>query len=625
MILLGHHILSPLGDGTEANWHAILAGKTAMRLYENRFASVEPFYASLFENQEPRAKNQELGAKNQEPRTKLVPTCRENQEQGQYSLFVSLCIYSAQEAIAQAGINTRSERVLFILSTTKGDNLDLLTPAQTIARHFGNPNPPIVVSNACTSGVSAQVVALRLVQAGEYDSIVLIGCDLQSQFIVSGFQSFKALSAAPCRPFDKDRCGLNVGEAVATMVVGNYELGIRNKEPRTRNQEQRHWVLEAGSIHNDANHISGPSRTGEGCFRCLEDVMIVDSGQWVESSEQARSINGAAWRPHLLDYRGRDARVPSNSDNGEYPMLVSVHGTATPYNDEMEAIALHRAGLDEMPIMALKGYYGHTMGAAGVLETILALRAAEEGIVPACKGYHECGTTCPLPIYAENKPLAPTDEPSVIKMLSGFGGCNAAVKWKRKDNFQIFMRNIVAGGDACVPGHNFQISKFSNFQIKIDSSCELTALYRKYVGNYPKFFKMDTLARLGFVGVEMLLRECKGQHLPIPQNPALVFGNRSASIKNDTDYLATITNPEQYFPSPALFVYTLPNIVTGEIAIRHKWYGETCFYVLPEEDQLLRLAEITLRTTAHDSAIVGWVECTADNNYFAHIQLLWKN
>lgn len=172
---------------------------------------------------------------------------------------------------------------------------------------------------------------------------------------------------------------------------------------------------------------------------------------------------------------------------------------------------------------------------------------------------------------------------------------------------------------------NLQIFKFSNFQITIDSSRDLTALYRQYAGNYPKFFKMDTLARLGFVGVEMLLHECEEKHLPIPQNPALVFGNRSASIKNDTDYLATIVNPEQYFPSPALFVYTLPNIVTGEIAIRHKWYGETCFYVLPEEDQLLRLAEITLRTTAHDSAIAGWVECTADNNYFAHIQLLWKN
>ena len=562
MILLGHHILSPLGDGTAANWQAILAGKTAMRLYENHFASVEPFYASLFG---------ELGKRGQE----------------QESLFVSLCTYSAQEAIAQTGIDTHSERVLFILSTTKGDNLDLLTPAQTIADHFGNPNPPIIVSNACTSGVSAQVVAWRLLQTGEYDSIVLIGCDLQNQFIVSGFQSFKALSAEPCRPFDKNRCGLNVGEAVATMVVGsvNYELRIMHYEGTCS-----HWVLEAGSIHNDANHISGPSRTGEGCFRCLEDVIIGANGK-----EGSRQVG---------------VHTPS-----KYHGLVSVHGTATPYNDEMEAIALHRTGLDKAPIMALKGYYGHTMGAAGILETILALRAAEEGIVPACKGYHECGTTFPLPVYSENKPLVASSEPIVIKILSGFGGCNAAVKWRVFDNFTI---------DHAV--NDYQIANCQIIMsVTIDSSCDLTALYRQYAGNYPKFFKMDTLARLGFIGVEMLMRKCEEQHLPIPQNPALVFGNRSASIKNDTDYLATIVNPEQYFPSPALFVYTLPNIVTGEIAIRHKWHGETCFYVLPEEDQLLRLAEITLRTTAHDSAIAGWVECTANNNYFAHIQLLWKN
>ena len=110
----------------------------------------------------------------------------------------------------------------------------------------------------------------------------------------------------------------------------------------------------------------------------------------------------------------------------------------------------------------------------------------------------------------------------------------------------------------------------------------LVELYRRFVGDYPKFFKMDTLCRLGFIAAEILLKEptANGQ-----QPTAVILANRSASIKNDTDYLATISEGN-YYPSPALFVYTLPNIVTGEIAIRHHIQGETSFYILDNPAQL---------------------------------------
>lgn len=307
---LAHHIISPLGDGSQANLAAVQAGKSGLKYYTDRFESVEPFCASLFDT--PQA-------------------------------FVPLCIHSAKQAIEGAQIDPASKEVVFILSTTKGDNLDLITPAQKIAAHFGNPNAPIVVSNACTSGVCAQITAKRLLEAGLYKHAVLIGCDIQTQFIVSGFQAFKALSDEPCLPFSENRKGLNLGEAAATIIWSS--------------EKHEGWQLVAGSIHNDANHISAPSRTGEGAYRCLQDVL-----QGVQ--------------PEEID-------------------LLGVHGTATPYNDAMEQVAIERAGLQAVPISALKPYFGHTMGTAGVLETIICMLTAKK---------------------------------QFIKMLSGFGGINAAIR-----------------------------------------------------------------------------------------------------------------------------------------------------------------------------------------------------
>ena len=306
---IGHSIISPLGEGSQANYEAVLAGHSGLKLYTHRFADVEPFCASLFETQPD---------------------------------FVSLCIRSVAMTSSNADLLADKETV-FILSTTKGDNLDLFTPAQQIAAYFRNTNAPIVVSNACTSGVCAQITAKRLLESGQYKHAVVVGCDLQSRFIVSGFQAFKALSPEPCLPFDPERKGLNLGEAAATIVY--------TAEPHWG------WRLMAGAIHNDANHISAPSRTGDGAYLCLHEVM-----------------------------QGAD---PADIE------LIGVHGTATLYNDDMERAAIHRAGLDDIPMSVLKPYFGHTMGAAGVLETILCM------------------------LQAKN---------CFIKMLSGFGGVNTAIR-----------------------------------------------------------------------------------------------------------------------------------------------------------------------------------------------------
>ena len=147
----------------------------------------------------------------------------------------------------------------------------------------------------------------------------------------------------------------------------------------------------------------------------------------------------------------------------------------------------------------------------------------------------------------------------------------------------------------------------------------LTELYRTYVGDYPKFFKMDTLSKLGFVASELLLQAEGEPRFEAREDRAVVFFNRSASLQADTAYQATIQEPENFFPSPAAFVYTLPNIVTGEIAIRNHYQGETSFYILPERnDQLMQqILEASLGDKSTKSILGGWIDYEDDKNFVA--------
>lgn len=527
--LISDHIVSPLGRTTRENLEAVLRGDARLFLHAHVHGATlaQPLVGSLMES------------------LPKVEGC---------TAFESMCITAAQGAIREGGVDASADDCIFVVSTTKGDIWKSpAESAQVVARYFGNPNAPIVVSTACTSGVSAQLAAYRLLRMGTYRTAVVIGCDVQCEFIVSGFQSFKALSDAPCRPFDQKRNGLNAGEAAAAMVL-----------QRDSQESSAGWQLLGGAIHNDANHISGPSRTAEGSLRCLQDMLPLV---------------------------------------GDDLALVSVHGTGTPYNDEMESIALHRAGLDDTPVTALKGNYGHTMGAAGLMETILSLHALDEGLILPTKGYEEQGTSYAVNLSTE---VRMTDKRSFIKLLSGFGGVNAAVAW------------------TCRPAAKEQAMEPAAYsvesEVRIGSETDLVAAFREQVGGYPKFFKMDTLSRLGFLATELLLKK----QTVDPERTALILANHSSSLKNDTDYQQTIADKENYYPSPALFVYTLPNIVTGEVAIRHHLFGETAFYVLESEAQLQPIVDATMADAAIDSAIVGWVECPAKDQYQAHLSLIRK-
>lgn len=532
VFLYSDYIITPLGESIDANLRAIEQGRTKLQRHSTVHGEslVTPAMTSIIDE------------------TKYLIDG--------YTLFESLCIKAIEGA---KGANDLSDdRCIFVLSSTKADIwIPMAVTAKHIASYFGNESEPIVVSNACTSGVSAQLTAYRLIESGLCDKVVVVGCDVQCEFIVSGFQSFHALSDEQCKPFDAKRDGLNAGEAAACMILGNSGHG---------------WRLMGGSIHNDANHISGPSRTAEGSLRCLKDVTSM-----IDPDDLA---------------------------------FVSVHGTGTPYNDEMESIAIHRAGLENVPVTALKGNYGHTMGAAGVLETILGIHALEEGKILPTRGYETQGT--PYPVSLSNE-VRKTGKRSFIKLLSGFGGINSAVTW-------------TLGNPDNNPEHLTPLENWNEIaETTISSPDDLTQIYRDTVGSYPKFFKMDLLSKLGFVGIEKLMakvRETQPDFALDSERTVVIVANRSSSLKNDLDYQETIKDKDDYFPSPALFVYTLPNIVAGEVAIRHKLFGETSCYVLTDEQSMAPLVQSTLRMTNATHAVTAWLECSSAERYYAHLKLL---
>ncbi|MES2733967.1 MAG: beta-ketoacyl synthase N-terminal-like domain-containing protein [Bacteroidota bacterium] len=370
---ISDNIFSPLGLDSEANWNALLQGKSGVEPRNKPSIQLKDFHAAVFQ------------ANIIEESFAAIASPAE------FTKLEQMYILSILDAVQRTDVDARSARTLFLFSTTKGnidllennsidkykaDRISLSVMAKQVTQYFGNPNEPVVLSNACISGVLALIIGSYYIREGQYDHVIVSGGDIISEFTVSGFQCLHALSADYCKPFDKNRTGINLGEACATVVLSAQAQASTDIE------------LKGGATSNDANHISGPSKTGDGLFQAI-----------------SHSLNYSGFLPQDIGY-------------------VSAHGTATSYNDEMEAKALHLASLSEVPVNSLKGYFGHTLGAAGVLETILATWALKKQTVIASRGYSDHGVSLPLAVIEKNTAIS---FHNCLKTASGFGGCNVAL------------------------------------------------------------------------------------------------------------------------------------------------------------------------------------------------------
>ncbi|WP_336688178.1 beta-ketoacyl synthase N-terminal-like domain-containing protein [Chryseobacterium bernardetii] len=366
-----YNCITPLGFDVDSNWEALLAGKSGVALHKI-IDNQDPFYASVIDSEKL------------DEEFRRVFTGNIHFE---FTRLEKMLLLSIKPLVEK---HTVVENTAFILSTTKG-NISLLKNqvelpegtylpklAQKIADFFGFKTKPIVVSNACVSGVMAIAVAKNMIQAGKYKDAFVIAGDEISEFVISGFNSFQAIGSEPCKPYDKNRNGINIGEAAAAVYI--------TSEP-SENEKLRFKVLGDSAI-NDANHISGPSRTGDGLYGSIKNAMM-------EAHISAEEIG-----------------------------FISAHGTATLYNDEMESIAFSRMELQNIPLNSMKGYYGHCLGASGLLESIISMESALQNTLIPSKNFEEIGVTQPLNIITENQPA---NIRYILKTASGFGGCNAAI------------------------------------------------------------------------------------------------------------------------------------------------------------------------------------------------------
>ena len=367
--VIANSVVSPLGVTSEENYTRLRQNETAISAVTDTALSPTPFFAGQIN-----------GFHSTSLQTK----------------FEAMCLKAAEIALDKIALDP--ERTLYILSTTKG-NISLLeqqsrdhprihlhATAQWLASRAGL-NHYLVVSNACISGVLALIVAKRFLESGKYDHAVIVGADVLSKFVVSGFQSLQALSPEPCRPFDAERKGINLGEAAAALVLSSKPDALSLKSS---------IKITGGGLSNDANHISGPSRTG--------DELGFAIRQALQEAEKS---------PEEIDF-------------------ISAHGTATVFNDEMEAKAFHHAGMGGVPLNSLKGYFGHTLGAAGVVETVMSIHSLLHNEILATKGFEKSGVSRAVRVSGDliSKPLT-----TCLKTASGFGGCNGAIVLQKENNF----------------------------------------------------------------------------------------------------------------------------------------------------------------------------------------------
>ena len=376
-MITGCGVVSPLGVGVSAFWDGLVEGRSA----------ITPIRGFPAGDLEPHAAGEVLDLGTADP--------------DRAGAFV---VRAATEAVADAAMDpkaTDATRMGVALGTTLGgmrifeqwlgdgstglalERVPYFAPAVRLARALGCRGPVATTQLACASATHAVALAADWVRAGRADVVLAGGTDLLCRFVVAGFNCLRA-TAPVARPFDRDRRGLVLGEGAAVVVVEGADHAAR------RGARVRARLLGVGAA-GDAVHMTAPDREGGGAVRAMLGALA-------------------------------DAGVPAEAVG-----FVSAHGTGTPYNDAMEAVAIARVfGAGRVPVNSIKGAIGHTLGAAGAFETVLCIAVLERGVIPPTAGLEHVDPACGVLDLVQ---AAPRNQPVdlALSTSSGFAGTNAAL------------------------------------------------------------------------------------------------------------------------------------------------------------------------------------------------------
>jgi 3-oxoacyl-(acyl-carrier-protein) synthase len=362
-------VVTALGRGVDALWNGLLAGNTGV-------APVQRFSTKSY-NSNLAGCIRELDAEHPVSR---LDTLVEMLFDGIQSIAPDTMLLTAS---TKGGIDQLERFVR--KQPTPLDRILSRQVADLVAGKLGLKAERNNISAACASSTAALALGASRIEQGEVESVLICGLDIVSEFVFSGFSSLQALSAKACCPFDVARDGLLLGEGAAYILLMSERLCRQTKRKSL-------GCIAGWGIASDANHITAPSRTGEGLIQSIR---------------------------HTLEC----AKLPAKKI-----AAINAHGTGSVYNDAMELKAFNAVFDSLPPFHSVKGAIGHTMGACGAIETIVGLCSLKQQCIPPTLGLRQPE---PEAIGKVSSNVQAINGDYLLTTNSGFGGINASIILQR--------------------------------------------------------------------------------------------------------------------------------------------------------------------------------------------------
>ncbi len=439
------------------------------------------------------------------------------------------------------------------------------------------------ISTACSSALNAIILGSEMLQNGETDIVIAGGTEALSRFHLSGFNSLMILDKERCRPFDKTRAGLNLGEGAAFVVLTppsisptegeKQEQGARGKEQEDTNcqnyppapcplplapKESPIYIRGYGN-RCDAFHQTASSEDGEGAFLAMSDALRM-----------------AGVKPQDILY-------------------INAHGTGTPNNDASESAAIRRVfGEHVPPVSSTKGFTGHTTSASGSIETVISILALQHNFIPVNLGWKEQDESCITPATRHGESVASSQlaigegqEGAILCNSFGFGGNDSALVIGR-----------CPSPSACTEKSQNKVAVLADETI--DDSEQLK--------DYREFISPGEARRMGKLMKAATITSLKALRKAGIECPdAIITATAYGMLETSEKFLIDMLENNEETLSPTLFMQSTHNTLSSAIAIRTKCHGYNVTYSQGAKslEWALRDAHRLIKSGKAETVLVG--------------------
>jgi len=392
------------------------------------------------------------------------------------------------------------------------------TVADHMAQRINCTGPTLDVSTACSSGVVAIAMALRMLRRGQARTVLAGGVDSLCRLTYFGFHSLQLVDRAGCRPLDQNRQGMAVAEGAGMLLL------------TTEKPENCYGELLGAGLSCDAYHPAAPHPEGQGAFMAMQSA-LADAGL----------------SPEEIGY-------------------INLHGTGTPDNDLAESKALRRLFTTLPPLSSIKGSSGHSLAAAGAIEAVVSIITVGQGLLPANTGLQKVD-----PVLGLTPLTSPLERPikAVLSNSFGFGGNNGSLVISTVNAFsQLPSRQCCAGlaiqGYSCLTGAGGTFATIARIKNN-ESVAGLAGLETISKGLPPRLIRR--LKRLPRMALFLAAQALSDSALDEQKPDAVFMGTSWGALSETHDFLTRLMDSKEQFPSPTDFVGSVHNGPASQVAI----------------------------------------------------------